>query len=204
MGSNDGADNEKPVHSVTLDDFYIGKYEVTQAQWRAVMGSNPSHFKGDNLPVEMVSWDDVQEFIKKLNSTTGKTYRLPTEAEWEYAARGGDKSKGYKYSGSDKIEDVAWYIGNSGRKTHPVGTKKPNELDIYDMSGNVWEWCQDWFGSYSISPQKNPQGPSSGYYCVLRGGSWNNFSSFSRSASRLDSYTGFRKDFFGFRLVLCP
>jgi formylglycine-generating enzyme required for sulfatase activity len=204
MGSNDGEDHEKPVHSVTLDNFYIGKYEVTQAQWRAVMGSNPSHFKGDNLPVENVSWDDVQEFIKKLNSITGKTYRLPTEAEWEYAARGGNKSKGYEYSGSDKIEDVAWYVGNSENKTHPVGTKKPNELGVYDMSGNVYEWCQDWYGSYSSSRQKNPQGPSSGTYCVFRGGSWKYIDYFCRSANRFYYYPHYRGYNLGFRLVLCP
>lgn len=199
-----GAYDEKPVHSVTLDDFYIGKYEVTQEQWRAVMGSNPSHFIGDNLPVENVSWDDVQEFIKKLNSITGNTYRLPTEAEWEYAARGGNKRKGYKYSGSNKIEDVAWFDENSGSKTHLVGTKRPNELGIYDMSGNVYEWCQDWYGSYSSSLQKNPQGPSSGSYRVLRGGSWRYEASYCFSVDRLFNYTDSRNVNVGFRLVLCP
>ncbi len=213
MGSNDGGSNEEPVHSVTLDDFYIGKYEVTQAQWRAVMGSNPSYFKGDSypdsLPVEMVSWDDVQEFIKRLNAITGKTYRLPTEAEWEYAARGGNKSKGYEYSGSDKIGDVAWYEVNcidayTIRGTNPVGTKKPNELGIYDMSGNVWEWCQDWYGSYSSSPQKNPQGPSSGTHRIFRGGAWDCEDLMCGSTRRIDAPPDGRKHFLGFRLVLCP
>jgi formylglycine-generating enzyme required for sulfatase activity len=148
MGDTDGqgGDNEKPVHNVTLRDFYIGKYPVTQKQWVQVMGSNHSNFKGDDLPVEQVSWNNVQEIIKELNAKTGKKYRLPTEAEWEYAARGGNKSKGYKYSGSNDIDKVAWYADNSGNKTHPVGTKAPNELGIYDMSGNVWEWVNDKYG----------------------------------------------------------
>ena len=169
---SDADSDEKPTHSVTVSDFYIGKYEVTQAQWKAIMGINPSKWKGDNLPVEKVSWDDIQEFIKKLNAKTGKKFRLPTEAEWEYAARGGNKSKGYKYSGSNKLKNVAWYDHNSDNMTHPVGQKRPNELGIYDMSGNVWEWCQDWYGDYSSSSQTNPTGPSIGSYHVLRGGSW--------------------------------
>ena len=166
-------DDEKPVIQVTLtNDYYMGKYEVTQALWQAVMGRNPSDFKGDNLPVETVSWDDCQEFISKLNSLTGKKFRLPTEIEWEYAARGGKKSRGYQYSGSSNISDVAWYEGNSANKTHPVGTKQGNELGIYDMSGNVWEWCQDWYGSYVSSSQTNPTDAESGAYRVFRGGSW--------------------------------
>ena len=166
--------DEKPVHQVTLtNDYYMGKYEVTQALWQAVMGSNPSKFKGDDLPVEQVSWNDCQEFISKLNGFTGKKFRLPTESEWEYAARGGKKSRGYQYSGSSNISDVAWYYdGNSGSKTHPVGTKQANELGIYDMSGNVWEWCQDWYGSYVSLSQTNPTGAVSGPYRVYRGGSW--------------------------------
>ena len=168
---SDAYDFESPTHSVTLSSYYIGKYEVTQAQWRAVMGSNPSLFAGDNLPVEQVSWNDIQEFITKLNQQTGKTFRLPTEAEWEYAARGGNKSKGYKYSGSNTVDDVAWYGNNSSNTTHPVGQKAPNELGIYDMSGNVWEWCQDWYGSYSSDSQTNPTGPNSGSGRVLRGSS---------------------------------
>jgi formylglycine-generating enzyme required for sulfatase activity len=180
MGSNDGKDSEKPVHSVTLDSFYIGKFQVTQAQWKAIMGNNPSLFKGDNLPVEQVSWHDVQEFIEKLNQkippSDGKgKYRLLTEAEWEYAARGGNKSKGYEYAGSNNIDEVAWYGGSSGYKTHPVGQTKANELGIFDMSGNVWEWCEDWYGSdyYKNSPSKNPTGASSGsYYVPLRRYAW--------------------------------
>ena len=135
----DDWDREKPVHSVTLSSYYIGKTEVTQALWKAVMGSNPSYFKSDNQPVENVSWNDCHEFIRKLNALTGQNFRLPTEAEWEFACRGGNNSRGYKYSGSNNLGSVAWYDGNSGNKTHPVGTKAPNELGIYDMSGNVWE-----------------------------------------------------------------
>jgi len=173
-------DDEKPAHQVTVSDFYIGKYEVTQAQWMAVMGTNPSYFKGDNLPVEKVSWDDVQEFIRKLNSVTDKNYRLPTEAEWEFAARGGNSSRGYRYSGSNTIDNVAWHwenipsktSGNAGYGTQHVGTKSSNELGIYDMSGNVWEWCSDWYGSYNSNAQTNPQDPSSGSLRVIRGGSW--------------------------------
>ena len=139
-------DNEKPIHQVTLtNDYYIGKYEVTQALWKAVMGKKPSRFKGDNLPVVSVSWNDCQKFISKLNRKTGKKFRLPTEAEWEYAARGGKKSRCYQYSGGNNISDVAWYYNNSGSKTYAVGSKQANELGIYDMSGNVNEWCQDWF-----------------------------------------------------------
>ena len=170
---SDAYDDEKPTHRVTLNNYYIGQTEVTQALWQAVMGSNPSYFTGNlQRPVECVSWDDCQEFIRKLNSITGQKFRLPTEAEWEYAARGGIKSRGYKYSGSNTIDNVAWYDGNSGDTTHPVGTKSANELGIYDMSGNVWEWCQDWYGDYSSSSQTNPQGPSSGSHRVFRGGSW--------------------------------
>ena len=182
MGSNDSEaySDEKPVHSVTLSDYYIGETEVTQELWEAVMGSNPSRFKGSKKPVEMVSWNDCQKFIKKLNELTGKNFRLPTEAEWEYAARGGNKSKGYKYSGSNNIDDVAWYdenacdVGDSSPDygTHPVGAKTPNELGLYDMTGNVWEWCSDWYGGYSSSSQTNPTGPTSGSYRVERGGSW--------------------------------
>ena len=168
----DADQDEKPTHEVTLSSYYIGKYEVTQRLWQAVMGSNPSKFKGDNRPVECVSWDDCQAFIRKLNQLTGKHFRLPTEAEWEYAARGGNRSKGYKYAGSDNIDNVAWYDDNSGSTTHDVGLKQPNELGLYDMSGNVWEWCSDGYGSYSSSAQTNPRGASSGSNRVYRGGSW--------------------------------
>ena len=145
---------------------------MTQALWEAVMGSNPSDSKGGNLPVECVSWNDCQVFIQNLNQLTGKQFRLPTEAEWEYAARGGRKSRGYKYAGSNDIGSVAWYWDNSGNGTHPVATKQANELGVYDMSGNVWEWCSDWFGDYQSSSQSDPQGPSSGFYRVGRSGSY--------------------------------
>ena len=171
QGRKDPWDGEKPTHLVTVSDYYIGKYEVTQAQWRAVMGSNPSFFMGDNYPVLYVSWNEAQEFIAKLNAKTGKNFRLPTDAEWEYAARGGNLTKHYKYSGGNKINDVAWYDANSENKAHPVGKKLPNELGIYDMSGNVFEWCQDWFDYYTSDAQTNPTGPSSGSSRVLRGGS---------------------------------
>ena len=197
---SDAESDEKPTHSVTVSDFYIGKYEVTQAQWKAVMGSNPSNFQGDNLPVEKVSWNDIQEFIQKLNAQTGKKFRLPTEAEWEYAARGGNQSKGYKYSGSNSISEVAWYDGNSG--THPVGQKTPNELGIYDMSGNVYEWCQDWYGSYSSEAQTNPTGPSSGSSRVLRGGSWHSLARNCRVSYRNDRYPDNRSSYYGFRLAM--
>ena len=203
---SDAYDDEKPTHSVTLSDFYIGKYEVTQAQWKAIMGSNPSRWKGDNLPVENVSWNDIQEFITKLNAQTGKKFRLPTEAEWEYAARGGNKSKGYKYSGSNSISDVAWYGDNSSSKIHPVGQKSPNELGIYDMSGNVWEWCQDWYSSsaYSSSSQTNPTGPSSGSSRVLRGGSWNYSAGSCRVSLRYYNTPDYRDFNRGFRLACLP
>lgn len=174
MGSDDAyADalfDERPVHQVTLSDYYIGETEVTQELWKAVMGSNPSGFIGDNLPVANVSWTDCQNFIGKLNKITGENFSLPTEAQWEFAARGGNYSKGYKYSGSNNINAVAWYEGNSGNKAHPVGTKQANELGIYDMSGNVWEWCSDWFGQYSSAAVTDPAGPSSGPCRVCRGG----------------------------------
>ena len=171
------------AHSMKLSSYYIGQTEVTQALWTAVMGSNPSWFKGDNLPVESVSWDDCQEFIKKLNSITGKRFRLPIEAEWEYAAKGGKKSKGYKYSGSDNIDDVAWYWMNSKVKTHLVGTKTPNELGIYDMSGNVWEWCQDRYSGFRSGRYSR----STCELRVCRGGSWFNFARHCRS-SKSDTF----------------
>ena len=196
-------DDEKPAHQITLtNDYYIGKYEVTQALWQAVMGSNPSNFKGDDLPVETVSWDDCQKFIIKLNRITGKKFRLPTEAEWEYAARGGKKSSGYQYSGSNNLSDVAWYTDNSGSKTHAVGSKQANELGIYDMTGNVWEWCQDWYGRYDSSSQVNPTGANSGSYRVYRGGSWSFTARGCRSSYRFNYSPGYRNYNLGFRLVL--
>ena len=191
---NDCIYSELPDHQVQLSNFYIGKYEVTQAQWQEVMGNNPSCFTGENLPVEQVSWNDVKEFITQLNRMTGKQYRLPTEAEWEYAARGGQRSNGYLYSGSNTIGNVAWYwnnipsrtSGTAGYGTQPVGTKSPNELGIYDMSGNVWEWCSDWYleNYYSISPLYNPQGPSSGSIRVIRGGCWGSGTNITRISFR--------------------
>ena len=172
--SEQGSDvytDEKPVHRVTLSSYSIGKYEVTQELWEAVMGSNPSYHKGSRRPVDEVSWDDCQDFIRKLNELTGANFRLPTEAEWEFAARGGNSSRGYKYSGSDTLDNVAWYYDNSESETHDVGTKSSNELGLYDMSGNVWEWCNDRYGSYSSSSQTNPKGGSS-YRRVFRGGCW--------------------------------
>ena len=190
---------EKPVHNVTLNSYYIGRTEVTQTLWQAVMGSNPSsNWKGDNLPVEDVSWDDCQTFITKLNKITGKKFRLPTEAEWEYAARGGTKSNGYKYSGSNNLDDVAWYDSN----THPVATKQANELGIYDMSGNVREWCQDWYDAYSSLDQINPIGPSSGSKRVVRGGGWSGEWGPCRSSYRDAAPSSFRIHFLGLRLAL--
>ena len=198
----DAYDWEKPVHSVTLSGYYIGKTEVTQALWKAVMGSNPSYFKGDDLPVENVSWDDYQVFVRKLNSLTGQNFRLPTEAEWEFACRGGNNSLGYKYSGSDNIDNVAWYDGNSGDKTHPVATKSANELGIYDMSGNVWEWCCDWYGDYTSGALTNPKGPESGSGRVSRGGSWNCDAGLCRSSIRINYSPTYRFNTLGLRLAL--
>ena len=166
--------NEKPIHKVTVSSFSIGQVEVTQDLWNAVMGNNPSYYKGAKLPVEQVSWDDCKVFIMYLNGLTGKKFRLPTEAEWEYAARGGSKSQGYKYAGSNTLNNVSWNYSNSGKTTHPVASKQPNELGIYDMSGNVFEWCNDWYtpGYESTSPKSNPRGPEYGMNHVIRGGSW--------------------------------
>ncbi len=199
---SDANSDEYPVHSVTLSDYYIGETEVTQELWEAVMGSNPSNFKGSQKPVEFVSWHDCKEFITKLNRLTGKNFRLPTEAEWEYAARGGNKSKGYKYSGSNTIGNVAWYDGNRG--THKVKTKSPNELGIYDMSGNVWEWCEDWYGYYSNGSQTNPTGPSFGSYRVLRGGGWRVNAKLCRVSYRHNYSPGYRYNSSGFRVVYLP
>lgn len=199
----DGDSDEKPVHQVTVSDFCLGKYPVTQGQWQAVMGNNPSHFKkGDNYPVEEVSWEDAREFIWKLNQQTGKNYRLPTEAEWEYGARSGGKKE--KWAGTSKESELvayAWYESNSGNQTHPVGQKKPNGLGLYDMSGNVWEWCQDWYGSYPAGPLTDPEGPLSGSDRVVRGGAWDGLPCYVRSASRDGGAPSGRDDFIGFRLV---
>ena len=199
---SDAESDEKPIHQVTLSSFSIGKYEVTQEEWEAVMGNNPSSFKGSKRPVERVSWNDCQEFIRKLNTMTGKHFRLPTEAEWEYAARGGNKTIGYKYAGSDNFDRVAWCNNNSGDTTHDVGQKSPNELGLYDMSGNVWEWCADWYGSYNSNSQTNPSGPSSGSYRVRRGGSWINSAWCCRVSYRGRSSPGSTSYDLGLRLAL--
>ncbi|MDD6902038.1 MAG: formylglycine-generating enzyme family protein [bacterium] len=199
---SDAESNESPTHQVTLSSYMIGKTEVTQELWQAVMGSNPSYYSGTNLPVENVSWNDCQTFITKLNILTGKNFRLPTEAEWEYAARGGNKSQGYKYSGSNTIIDVAWYTSIRKSKTHPVATKAPNELGIYDMSGNVWEWCSDWYGDYSSSSQSNPIGPASGSDRVLRGGGWDSSARCCRVSYRYDNSPGNAGSSTGLRLCL--
>ena len=201
----DEESDEKPVHSVTLSDYYIGETEVTQALWKEVTGLDPSRFKGDDLPVELVSYDIiVNEFLPNLNRLIGKTFRLPTEAEWEYAARGGSKSKGYKYSGSSSIDVVAWYNNTSGGKTHPVGTKQPNELGLYDMSGNVWEWCSDWHGGYDSVAQTDPEGSASGFYRVLRGGSWIGNAVDCRVSNRGGVNPEASSNYYGFRLLMVP
>jgi formylglycine-generating enzyme required for sulfatase activity len=225
MGTNDNDQVfEKPVHTVTVKSFYMGRTEVTQKEWREVMGNNPSNSRGDNLPVENISWYEAIEDCNKLSLKEGltpayrgsgnniicdfnaPTYRLPTEAEWEYAAKGGNKDYiSYEYSGGDSIDSVAWYSGNSSRKTHPVGTKQPNSLGLYDMSGNVSEYCWDWYGSYGGGNQSNPVGPAGpaswGAYRVLRGGSWFDDAADTRSAARSISTPSGRSYGRGFRVV---
>lgn len=204
--SEQGSDvysSEEPAHSVTLSSYRIGRYEVTQREWQAVMGSNPSYFKGDlDCPVEHVDYADCLTFISKLNNLTGKHYRLPTEAEWEFAARGGTRSQGYKYSGSNSLSSVAWYLDNSSRRTHRVGSLSSNELGLYDMSGNVREWCADWYGSYSSNGQTNPTGPTSGYRRVRRGGGWSYSARFCRVSYRIDYVPSDRYNYIGLRLAL--
>ena len=201
---DDKYDNdEKPFHKVMLSDFKMSRTEVTQELWEAVMGSNPSHFKGKKLPVENVSWNDCQEFIKKLNQLTGLSFRLPTEAEWEFAARGGRKSDDYIFSGRDDITNVAWYIETTrDLGTKPVATKSPNELGFYDMSGNVWEWCSDWYGQYSSLPEVNPEGLSTGEFRVCRGGSWNNYVGSCRVSNRSYNNPEIGSNNLGFRLAI--
>lgn len=198
---SDAWDNESPTHQVTISTYYIGSTEVIQALWEAVMGSNPSHFKGNNRPVEQVSYNDCKQFIEKLNKMTGKEFRLPTEAEWEYAARGGNQSHGYKYSGSDYLDDVAWFKQNSGSETNPVATKQPNELGIYDMSGNVCEWCSDSYADYTSNSQTNPRG-GSGNSRVVRGGRWDHSMRPCRVSSRGGSSPTISNYYMGFRLAL--
>ena len=194
--------NEFPAHEVTVSCFYIGKYPITQEQWQAVMGNNPSHFTGDSLPVERVSWNDVQKFLRRLNAATGKEYRLLAEDEWEYAARGGDKSEGYKYSGSNNVDDVAWYEDNSGGCTHPVGRKQPNELEIYDMSGNAWEWCNDICEYYPGHEWHGMSAAPSWTNRRIRGGSWEVPSVRNRVSDRGGVKSDFRWRAIGFRVAL--
>ena len=200
--ASDAFSDELPTHKVTLSPFLIGKYEVSQTLWLAVMGENPSVNTGINLPVDNVTWNECQTFITKLNELTGKNFRLLTEAEWEYAARGGNKSKGYKYSGSNNLGDVAWYIDNSNNTSHAMGTKAPNELGIYDMTGNVMEWVSDWKGSYSSGAQTNPTGPDSGTYRVNRGGSYGNVERLSRITNRNSIDPNMSSKTMGLRLFL--
>lgn len=200
--ASDAFSDELPTHKVTLSPFLIGKYEVSQTLWLAVMGENPSVNTGINLPVDNVTWNECQTFITKLNELTGKNFRLLTEAEWEYAARGGNKSKGYKYSGSNNLGDVAWYVDNSNNTSHAMGTKAPNELGIYDMTGNVMEWVSDWKGSYSSGAQTNPTGPDSGTYRVNRGGSYGNVERLSRITNRNSIDPNMSSKTMGLRLCL--
>jgi formylglycine-generating enzyme required for sulfatase activity len=198
MGSTAGEVDEQPVHEVRITKaFWIGKYEVTQGQWRAVMGGNPSGFQGDlQRPLENVTWDDAQEFISRLNQRQSEwSFRLPTEAEWEYACRAGTDGDTY-----GPVDDVAWYGGNSERTTHPVGQKQPNAFGTYDMLGNVWEWCQDYYGPYEAAPQVDPTGASSGAVRVCRGGCWRGPVG-SRSPRRLGYGPGHRDINLGLRLV---
>lgn len=196
---------EKPDHYVLVGSFYIGRYDVTQAQWAAVMDSNPSFHKHcPDCPVDNVSWQDALDFIAKLNRISGKKYRLPTEAEWEYAARGGAASRGYKYPGGNDIDALAWYDANSGDTTHRVGLKRPNELGLYDMAGNVWQWCSDWFDLkyYASLPADQPKGPDSGKLRVIRGGSWNNYARVCRMSYRNGTAPDKRFSNDGFRLAM--
>jgi formylglycine-generating enzyme required for sulfatase activity len=203
MGGNSGQleKDEKPDHEVCVDGFYMGKYEVTQKEYKQIIGKNPSIFHGDRNPVEQVSWHDAQAFIGRLAHLSGRDYRLPTEAEWEYAARSGGKSE--KYAGGDDIDAFAWYDEIQAKGTRPVGGKRPNGLGLYDMSGNVWEWCNDWYAKeyYSVSPKRNPSGPSSGENRVFRGGAWNSFPYLTRTMKRRALAPNTRNFSIGFRLV---
>ncbi len=205
MGANSDEKSEGPIHEVYINSFYIGKYEVTQKEWETITGNNPAIFKGDSLPIHNVNFFDIQNFIALLNQKTGLNYRLPTEAEWEYAARGGKYSKGFIYSGSNNLNDVGWSHINSNKIIHKIGTKLPNDLGIYDMSGNVFEWCNDWYSQhyYSDSPKDNPKGAEKGYSKVLRGGAWYlSFPSFCRVVFRDSAQPELKNECIGFRLVL--
>ncbi len=215
MGASDdefeALTSERPAHEVTLSSYTIGETEVTQELWQAVMGNNPSKFTGDDQrPVECVTWNDCQVFIAKLNELTGATFRLPTEAEWEFAARGGIRSMGYKYAGSNTVDEVAWYLytipsqneGEPGCSTQKVATKLPNELGLFDMSGNVDEWCQDWYGYYSSEAQTNPTGPETGTDRVYRGGNWQYVASGCRVSRRNLYSPAYENNYLGLRLAL--
>ncbi|MCR9098988.1 MAG: formylglycine-generating enzyme family protein [bacterium] len=211
-------EDEEPTHRVKLNTYRISKYEVTQAQWEAVMGTTVAQQRdksdkdwslfgvGGDYPMYYVSWEEANEFIGKLNRMTGGSYRLPTEAEWEYAARGGSRSRRYIFSGSNNLGSVGWYVDNSGNKTHAVGQKSANELGLYGMSGNVWEWCSDWYESdyYSSSPRRNPKGLGTGTLRVLRGGSWDAGAGYCRVSNRHGSSSSFRDNYLGFRLAASP
>ncbi len=200
---SDGAnEDEYPVHTVSVSSFSIASHEVTQDEWEAVMGYNPSMFKGNRRPVDYVNWRDCQEFIDKLNALSGKHFRLPTEAEWEFAARGGNRSRGYTYSGSNNINSVAWYGSTSDSRTHEVNSKSPNELGLYDMTGNLWEWCADWYGNYGSNDQTNPTGPNTGSTRAIRGGGWNGGKSNCRVSNRDGREPDYRSDRLGLRLVV--
>ena len=212
MGAIEGdvevTNNEKPVHQVTLTKpFYMAQTEVTQALWQAVMDTNPSYFnEGGNLPVEQVSYNDAIEFCSRLSELTGHTFTLPTEAQWEYAARGGQNAPATPtiYAGSSELAAVAWYTDNCENTTHEVGSKAPNELGLYDMSGSVREWCLDWYGDYSSSAQTDPQGPSTGTNRVVRGGGWASWARECRISARMDFYPGNRYGDTGLRVVMLP
>lgn len=201
QGSDKGASNEKPVHAVCLPDYYLGKYEVTQRDWQDVMGFKPSRFQtcGEGCPVDSVSWSDAREFINKLNSITGRNFRLPTEAEWEFACR--ERGKNVSFCGNNDVEPIAWQRNNSGTKPHPVGQKLPNSLGIFDMSGNVWEWVLDWSGAYPSARQNDPKGSASGSTRVRRGGSWQYDPEKARAAWRSSGYPDDRAMDIGFRLA---
>ena len=204
-GSLEGIDyknNELPAHSMKVESFYMSEYEVTQQLWTAIMGTNPSEFIGEQNPVENVNWYDCVEFTKKLCSLTGKTFRLPTEAEWEYAAKGGANQENYEFAGSNHIGDVAWAASNSGKTTHPVGQKSCNRCGLYDMSGNVYEWCSSWYAPYTVETMNNPLGPDSGEDKVFRGGSWKYSDTYCRVTYRPHTNPNGKYNNLGLRLVL--
>lgn len=203
QGTDDPTSDEYPTHRVTLSDYYIGETEVTQDLWAAVMrDGSPSVHQGLSRPVEMVNFNECLEFITRLNQATGYNFRLPTEAEWEYAARGGGLNRGYKYSGSNNVDDVAWYCEKSQYATHPVKTKQPNQLGIYDMNGNVHEWCSDIYGLYSDEAKTNPVGAANGPEHVIRGGAWLNTSNYCRVSYRYYYCSSQKNQYLGFRLAI--